>query len=90
MLKNCILTLLICNFRNCIEFIKVKEDTNLISVFPLSDSEIILSSCCCQSSRATNVGKFMPHPGQAFLKNDAKRKRDYEKLLKNCQENIKR
>lgn len=32
----------------------------------------------------------MPHPGQAFLKNDAKRKRDYEKHSKNCQENIKR
>lgn len=32
----------------------------------------------------------MPHPGQAFLKNDAKRKREYEIRSKNCRENIKR
>lgn len=78
-------------------WIRAKDKSNKITAYRyikrhdvLADSEIILSSCCCQSSRATNVGKFMPHPGQAFLKNDAKRKRDYEKLSKNCQENIKR
>lgn len=56
----------------------------------LAGSEIILSSCGCQSNRATNVGNVMPHPGQEFLKNDAKRKRDHEKHSKNCRENIKR
>lgn len=74
-------------------WIRAKDKSNKITTYRyikrhdvLAGSEIILSSCCFQSSRATTVCKCMPHPGQAFLRNDAKRKRDYE----NCRENIKR
>lgn len=89
-LKNSILILLICDVRNCINFFIITKKTNIIFFFSHLGSEVILSSCCCQSNRATNVGNVMPHPGQAFLKNDAKRKREYEIYCKNCRENIKR